>query len=257
MNQAYYQNELVELYQDDSLEMMKHMDAESVDVIIADPPYFLSNGGVTNRGGKQVSVDKGDWDKVNAKYQTPEKFNELFLEDAKRLLKPNGTIWVFGTMHNIFEIGYFIQQHDYRLLNNITWQKLNPPPNLGRRMFTHSTENIIWASKSSKSKHYFDYDLMREYNNGKQMKDVWTTPVINKKERTFGRHPTQKPISIITRMVEASTAENMTILDPFVGSGTTAVACQMLKRKCIGIDLSSEYLEIAKRRVQNEEGNLF
>lgn len=255
---VFYENKNIQLINDDSLMYMKTLKDESIDVIVADPPYFLSNNGVTNSGGKQVSVNKGEWDEINqTNYSTSEEFNNAFLKEAKRILKKDGTIWVFGTMHNIFEVGYLMNKNDYRILNNITWRKLNPPPNLGRRMFTHSTENIIWASKSTKSKHFFNYDLMREQNQGKQMKDVWETPIISKKEKVFGKHPTQKPISILMRMIEASTSEDMVVLDPFVGSGTTAVACEILNRKCIGIDLSAEYLEIAKQRIIAEEGNLF
>ncbi|MFD1454583.1 DNA-methyltransferase [Levilactobacillus lanxiensis] len=257
MRQPFYQNNLIRLYQGDSLQLMQKMADNSIDVIVADPPYFLSNGGFSNRGGKKVSVDKGAWDQVNDKYETSEIFNDLFLKESRRILKPHGTIWVFGSLHNIYEVGYLMKQHDYRILNNITWQKLNPPPNLSCRMFTHSTETIIWARKFAKQKHYYNYDLMREYNHGKQMKDVWSTPVIKQSERKFGRHPTQKPLAIITRIIEASTTEEMLVLDPFIGSGTTAVACQLLNRHCIGIDLSPEYLEIAKRRIHNEEETLF
>lgn len=257
MRQPYYQNNLIRLYQGDSLQLMQKMSASSIDVIIADPPYFLSNGGFSNKGGKKVSVNKGPWDQTNEQYTTSEQFNELFLKEARRILKKSGSIWVFGSMHNIYEVGYLMKKYDYRILNNITWQKLNPPPNLSCRMFTHSTETIIWARKFAKQKHYFNYELMRSYNNGKQMKDVWSTPVIKQSERKFGKHPTQKPLSIISRIIEASTTQDMLILDPFVGSGTTAVACQILNRHCIGIDLSLDYLEIAKRRIHYEEGALF
>lgn len=252
MIQPYYRNNLIQLYTGDSLQLLQNMAEESIDVIIADPPYFLSNNGFTNSGGKKVSVNKGEWDQINEKYSSSEVFNSLFLKEARRVLKPQGTLWVFGSLHNIYEVGYLMKKFDYRILNNITWQKLNPPPNLSCRMFTHSTETIIWARKYQKVPHFFNYNLMRNHNQGKQMKDVWSTPVIQQYERKFGKHPTQKPLSIIKRMIEASTTERMTILDPFVGSGTTAVACQSLNRYCIGIDSSSEYLAIAKRRLENQ-----
>ncbi|MFC6289109.1 DNA-methyltransferase [Levilactobacillus angrenensis] len=253
MKSAYYKNDLIRLYQGDSLKLMKLMRSNSVDVIIADPPYFLSNDGFSNRGGKKVSVNKGNWDKLSDEYENTEQFNSIFLTEAKRILKPDGTLWVFGSMHNIFEIGYLLKKFNYHILNNITWQKLNPPPNLSCRMFTHSTETLIWAKKSKKSYQFFNYQLMRERNHGKQMTDVWSTPVIKQIEKRFGKHPTQKPLSLFIRMLEASTNSNMLIFDPFLGSGTTAVACQRLQRQCIGIDLFSEYLDIATRRIQNEE----
>uniref|UniRef100_UPI003132F96E DNA-methyltransferase n=1 Tax=Levilactobacillus sp. HBUAS70063 TaxID=3109359 RepID=UPI003132F96E len=252
MIQPYYRNNLVQLYTGDALQLLKSMATESIDVIVADPPYFLSNGGFTNRGGQKVPVNKGDWDQVTEKYQTSEEFNATFLNEARRVLKRNGTIWTFGSLHNIYEVGYLLKKFGYHILNNVTWQKLNPPPNLSCRMFTHSTETIIWARKYPKVPHFFNYNLMRRYNHGKQMKDVWSTPVIQQNERRFGRHPTQKPLSIITRMIEASTTPEMTILDPFVGSGTTAVACQSLQRHCIGIDISPDYLAIAQRRLVNQ-----
>lgn len=257
MKNAYFKNDLIRLYQGDSLHLMKLMRSNSIDVIIADPPYFLSNGGFSNRGGKKVSVDKGDWDKLSSAYKNTEQFNDIFLSEAKRILKPNGTIWVFGSMHNIFEIGYLMKKRNYHILNNITWQKLNPPPNLSCRMFTHSTETLIWAKKEKKSYQVFNYQLMRDRNHGRQMTDVWSTSVIKQIEKRFGKHPTQKPLSLFIRMLEASTNPNMLIFDPFIGSGTTAIACQILQRQCIGIDLSSDYLDIATRRIQNEEGDPF
>ncbi|MSD83786.1 site-specific DNA-methyltransferase [Lactobacillus curvatus] len=241
-----YKDDLVKLINCDTFECMRRFPDRSVDVIIADPPYFLSNGGFSNSGGKQVSVDKGDWDR--SKDINPEKFYTKFIKESYRILKDNGTMWVFGSMHNIFILGYLLPKFDFKILNNITWQKSNPAPNLSRRMFTHSTENIIWVKKIG-GKQYFNYDLMREINNNKQMKDVWTTATINKSERRFGKHPTQKPLAVIDRMVQASTKPGMILLDPFVGSGTTTVAGKINGIKTIGIDNSEEYLKLAVQRV--------
>lgn len=254
----FYEDEKVTLLKGDSLKLMKDMSDESIDVIITDPPFFLSNGGVSVQSGKQVSVNKGDWD--SAELINPEEFYSDFLDEARRVLTKDGTILIFGTMHNIFLVGYLLQRKNWKILNNITWQKTNPAPNLSGRMFTHSTENIIWARKDAKKgKHIFNYKLMKEYNGGKQMKDVWSSATVSRKEKVFGKHPTQKPEWLMERLVEASTTTDSLILDPFVGSGTTAVAAVRHGRKVIGIDLSEEYLEISQKRVQKaeEDINLF
>lgn len=241
-----FKDDLVKLINSDTFKCLERFPDNSVDVIIADPPYFLSNGGFSNSGGKQVSVDKGDWDR--SENLDVELFYSNFLRESNRILKRDGTIWVFGSMHNVFCLGYLMPKFGFKILNNITWQKSNPAPNLSRRMFTHSTENIIWAKKND-GKQYFNYDLMREINENKQMKDVWTTPTINRSERRFGKHPTQKPLSIINRIMQASTKPGMIVLDPFVGSGTTAVAGKLNNVQTVGIDMSEEYLEIAAKRV--------
>jgi site-specific DNA-methyltransferase (adenine-specific) len=244
----FYSSEQVKLYLGDSLELLKDIPQKSVDMIFADPPYFLSNDGITCSSGHMVSVNKGDWDKRENIKQIHE-FNVRWLDLCRNILKPNGTIWVSGTYHNIFSVGLAMQELDYRILNNITWVKLNPPPNLSCRFFTHSTETIIWASKDKKSKHLFDYALMKEINSGKQMKDVWEIPAINVKEKKFGKHPTQKPVKLLERIIASSTKEGDTILDPFNGSGTTGFVAVDNKRNYIGIDISSEYLEITKKRI--------
>ena len=254
----FYEDDKVTLLKGDSTELMKEIADESIDVIITDPPFFLSNGGVSVQSGKQVSVNKGDWD--SAELTDPEEFYSNFLDEARRVLTKDGTIMVFGTMHNIYLVGYLLQKKEWKILNNITWQKTNPAPNLSGRMFTHSTENIIWARKDAKKgKHIFNYKLMKEYNGGKQMKDVWSSATVSRKEKEFGKHPTQKPEWIMERLVEASTSVDSIILDPFVGSGTTAVAAVNHGRRVIGIDLSEEYLEIAEKRIQKaeEDINLF
>ncbi|GEA77565.1 methyltransferase [Latilactobacillus sakei] len=243
-----YKDELVKLICSDTFECMQRFPSNSVDVIIADPPYFLSNGGFSNSGGKMVSVNKGEWDKIND--VKPEVFYTRLIRSADRILKKDGTIWVFGSMHNIYILGYLLPKYGFKILNNITWQKSNPAPNLSKRMFTHSTETIIWAKKES-GKQFFNYNLMKELNHSSQMKDVWTTPTINNYERRFGRHPTQKPLSVIDRMVKASTDSGMILLDPFVGSGTTAVAGARNGIRTIGIDNSQDYLNIAIKRVSN------
>lgn len=245
-------DEMTTLIQSDSFYYLKKLASESMDLIVTDPPYFLSNDGISNHSGHMVSVNKGNWDQLQA--EQVEHFYQKLIQEFQRILKPDGTVWIFGTMHNIYLIGYLLKQYNFKILNNITWQKTNPVPNLSCRMFTHSTETILWAKKST-GKQYFNYDLMKQENGGKQMKDVWTTSTVSKSEKRFGKHPTQKPLAVLLRILQASAKSDDLILDPFVGSGTTAVAGRILGLKTIGVDNSSEYLEIAKQRIldyQNE-----
>lgn len=251
MKKCFYENEYSILYQGDSIKILKIITPKSADMIFADPPYFLSNGGISCQSGKQVSVNKGDWDKG----MSPEdklKFNRKWIKACKGVLKDDGTIWISGTLHNIYSVGVALELEGFSIINNITWQKPNPAPNLACRCFTHSTETIIWARKingSKKGKHYFNYELMKEINGGKQMKDVWILNLPKKSEKTRGKHPTQKPESILERIILASTKEGDLILDPFNGSGTTGVVAQKLNRKYIGIEIEKEYLNITKARL--------
>lgn len=235
----------------DIFEFLDKIDSESIDMIFADPPYFLSNGGFTNSGGKFVSVDKGDWDKTTS-FEKKHEFNKLWVKKAKNILKENGTIWITGSFHNIYSVGVALEQEGFKIMNNITWQKTNPAPNLTCRYFTHSTETILWArKKDSNSPHYFNYELLKKMSNGKQMTDVWVGNKTSSAEKKYGKHPTQKPEYLLERIILASTKPNDMILDPFVGSGTTGVVAKKLKRKFIGIDNCQEYLEIAKKRLEN------
>ncbi|WP_235612302.1 DNA-methyltransferase [Metalysinibacillus jejuensis] len=245
----YNYNNKVWIYHSNSLELLKSFNDNSIDLIIADPPYFLSNDGISCSGGKMVSVNKGEWDKV--KDISSEEFYYLFLIEAKRIIKDTGSIWVSGTFHNIYQVGYLIQKLDMRILNNITWQKRNPPPNLSCKMFTHSTETIIWASKNKKSKYIFNYDDMKKENEGKQMKDVWAFSLTKKSEKAFGKHPTQKPLELLKRMIKASSKPDDLILDPFLGSGTTGVAAIELNRRFIGVEIEEEYVDLAINRVKD------
>lgn len=240
-----------ELICGDAITIMNQLKAEAFDMVFADPPYFLSNGGITCKNGKMASVDKGDWDKLSS-FEEIHAFNRKWIRCVKRVLKPNGTVWISGTFHNIYSIGIALEQEGFKILNNITWQKTNPPPNLSCRYFTHSTETILWARKSGKKvKHYFNYDLMKELNGGKQMKDVWSGPTTPRSEKKFGQHPTQKPEYLLNRIILASTREDDQILDPFVGSGTTNVVAKKLGRGCLGIDKEVKYLQIARQRLEN------
>lgn len=242
------------LYQADALELLRRMRDESVDMIFADPPYFLSNGGITCVAGRMVRVDKGGWDKSQG-ITGDHNFNLLWLDQCRRILKPNGTIWVTGTSHNIHSVGYALQVLDYKILNDIAWYKINPPPNLACRYFTHATETILWAAKSVKSKHTFNYALMKEQNGGKQMKSLWEILPPGKSEKCHGKHPTQKPEALLTRIVAASTHPGELVLDPFCGSATTGVACARLGRRFIGIEREAEHLELAAKRLE-EESNM-
>lgn len=237
----------------DAFDEMKKMASKSIDVIFADPPYFLSNGGISCRSGKQVSVNKGDWDK-GLEPRAKLAWNRKWLCLCRRILKDNGSIWISGTFHNIYSVGVALELEGYSIINNVTWVKPNPSPNLACRCFTNSTETILWARKQlspkKKGKHYFDYALMKEQNNGKQMKDVWELSLPKKCEKEFGHHPTQKPESLLNRIILASTKEGDLVLDPFCGSGTTGVSCVLYQRRFIGIDNNRDYLEIAKKRIE-------
>ena len=203
-----------------------------------------------------VSVNKGSWDKISPKENPVEakhEFNRKWIALCRRLLKPNGSIWISGTLHNIYSVGMALEQEGFKIINNVTWQKTNPPPNLACRCFTHSTETILWAQLADKkSHHYFDYQLMKEQNGGKQMKDVWTGSLTKPSEKIFGKHPTQKPEYLLERIVEASTIRGDLVLDPFCGSGTTGVAALRHGRYFIGIEREKEYLEITRQRLERE-----
>lgn len=222
------------------------------DMIFADPPYFLSNGGISVQSGKIVCVDKGEWDKGGSSEQI-DKFNLQWLSTCRNKLKDNGTIWISGTFHNIFSIAKTLQQLDFRILNVVTWAKTNPPPNISCRFFTYSTEFVIWARKFEKKPHYYNYDLMRHINGGKQMTDVWHLPAIARWEKSCGKHPTQKPLNLLSRIILASTKQNAWILDPFTGSSTTGIAANLLNRRFLGIDITREYLEISQSRREELE----
>jgi site-specific DNA-methyltransferase (adenine-specific) len=236
------------IYQSDCLELLPQIPESSVDLVFADPPYFLSNGGITCHAGKMVSVNKGAWDKSRGPDANHE-FNRAWLAACQRVLKPNGSIWVSGTSHVIHSVGFAMQQIGFKLLNDISWVKPNPPPNLSCRYFTHATETIIWAAKNSKSRHTFNYKLMKEANRGKQMKSVWEIRPPESWEKKFGKHPTQKPVALLERILLASTNEGDLVLDPFSGSGTTLLAAFRLRRHALGCELSAEFLSLSLRRV--------
>jgi site-specific DNA-methyltransferase (adenine-specific) len=216
-------------------------------MVFADPPYFLSNNGLSIQSGEIVSVNKGNWDKSHG-FDYINEFNRKWLSLARDNMKEEATIWISGTMHNIFSVGQILTELGFKILNIITWEKTNPPPNFSCRYFTYSTEQIIWARKSEKVPHYFNYELMKQLNGNKQMKDVWKLPAIAPWEKSCGKHPTQKPLSVLTRLILASTKPNAWILDPFTGSSTTGIAANLLNRRFLGIDQEEEFLEISKKR---------
>ncbi len=236
------------IYQGDCLEILPAIPEGSVDLIFADPPYFLSNGGITCHAGRMVSVNKGAWDKSRGPDANHE-FNRAWLAACQRVLKPNGSIWVSGTAHVIHSVGFAMQQLGFKLLNDISWVKPNPPPNLSCRYFTHATETIIWAARDKKSRHTFHYKLMKEANRGKQMKSVWEIRPPEPWEKRFGKHPTQKPVALLERILLASSNEGDLVLDPFSGSGTTLLAALRLRRHALGCELTAEFLSLSLRRI--------
>jgi site-specific DNA-methyltransferase (adenine-specific) len=261
------------LYNGDSIELLGKFEPHTFDLIFADPPYFLSNGGFTCKGGKRVPVAKGKWD-ASQGIEEDHAFTTEWLKACQRVLKPSGTIWVSGTQHVIFNAGFAMQKLGFKLLNTVTWFKPNASPNLSCRYFTHSTEILIWAGPGGKGKlqHTFNYPVMKAENNGKQMRDAWVLPPSDhteldaegggklwneitprKSEKTHGAHPTQKPLRLLERIIKASAPEDAVVLDPFCGSGTTGVAAVKNGCRFVGLDLNPEYLELTKRRLEATE----
>lgn len=253
MNKTYFENKVAKLILGDCCEVLKSFNEKSIDLIFADPPYFLSSGGISCHSGKQVIVNKGEWDKTLL-VQDRIEYNRKWIKECKRVLKDDGSIWISGTFHNIYTVGVALELEGFSIINNITRKKPNPTPNLGCRCFTNSTETILWASKKmnvkKKEKYFFNYKLMKEMNNNKQMQDMWVISVPKIAEKKYGKHPTQKPVELLKKILLSSTNENDIVLDPFCGSSTTGIACKELMRKFIGIDNTKEYLDLSIKRLQ-------
>lgn len=222
------------------------------DMVFADPPYFLSGGGISYQSGKVVCVDKGVWDKPTTLEQMG-AFNLRWLAACREHMKDNATIWISGTHHNIFSVQQQLLKLGFKILNVITWAKTNPPPNISCRYFTYSTEFIIWARELPKVPHCYNYELMKRLNGDKQMTDVWHLPAIARWEKSCGKHPTQKPLGVLTRLIQASTQPGAWILDPFSGSGTTGIAANLLGRRYLGLEKEEEFLAMSKARREEIE----
>ncbi len=222
------------------------------DMIFADPPYFLSSGGISMQSGKVVCVDKGEWDSPKSQEEMM-SWNREWLGLCRDKLKDNGTIWISGTYHNIFSVANCLTELGYKILNVVTWQKTNPPANISCRFFTYSTEFLIWARRSKKVPHKFNYELMKEINGNRQMTDVWRLPAIGTWEKTCGKHPTQKPLRLLVRLILASTDRNDWVLDPFCGSGTTGIAANLCGRRFAGIEQEQDFCDMARARRQEIE----
>ncbi len=245
-------NGQVRLVRGDCIEVLGTVPPDSVDVVFADPPYFLSNGGTTCRSGRRASVDKGKWDRSRG-VEENHAFTCAWLEACRKVLKPNGTIWISGTAHVIYSVGFALQQLGFKLLNDIVWEKPNPPPNLSCRYFTHATETLIWAARDRKSKHHFAYDTMRSLNGNRQMKSVWRMSAPSRAEKRLGKHPTQKPEALLERVLLASCPPEGFVVDPFNGSGTSGVVAVRLGHRYLGIDLDCNHLELTRKRVMAEQ----
>ncbi len=257
MKTPYYEVPHFKLYLDNCLDVLAKIPEESIDMIFADPPYFLSNGTFTCQNGKRVSVRKGEWDLSNG-LESNFNFHIEWIKACKRVLKPNGTIWISGTYHSIYQCGFALQINNFHILNDISWFKPNASPNLSCRYFTASHETLIWAIKDKKYKHTFNYELMKNgmwkedfiKKSGYQMRSVWAINTPKKGEKKYGKHPTQKPADLLKRIVLASTNKGDTILDPFTGSSTTGLAAYFYGRDFIGIDTFKEYLDLSIKRFE-------
>lgn len=256
IDNPFYTNENCWLYLGNCIDIMKEIPDNKFDMIFADPPYFLSNGTFTCQNGMAVSVVKGAWDMGGSQLENYQ-FHLAWIQECHRILKPGGTIWISGTYHSIYQCAMAIAECDFKVLNEIVWFKPNASPNLSCRFFTASHESLIWARKGQKTKHIFNYDLMKNGDWGSdfikkpntQMRSVWAINPPKKEEKKFGKHPTQKPLELLQRIVMSCTNEHDLILDPFTGSSTTGVAAKQLGRKFVGIDIVQEYLDLSIKRL--------
>ena len=263
LQKPYYIRPQFTLYQSSCLNLLAALPENSIDMIFADPPYMLSNGGFSIHAGKQVSVNKGDWDKSSG-FLKDYEFHLNWIKAAKRVLKPAGSIWISGTYHSIYQCGFALQGLGFHILNDVAWFKPNAAPNLSCRFFTASHETLIWARKDKKAKHTFNYALMK---NGDwtgddlkkpnlQMRSVWSIGTPKTSEKVFGKHPTQKPVDLLKRIVLASTNKGDIILDPFAGSSTTGIVAYSAGRNYIGIDIEKKFLDLSIKRFEELENNL-
>jgi site-specific DNA-methyltransferase (adenine-specific) len=263
MKKAYYEKPKFKLYQADCLDLIAELSESSVDMIFADPPYMLSNGGFTVHAGKRVSVNKGNWDKSNGLKKDFE-FQLAWIQACKRVLKPHGTLWISGTYHSIYQCGFALQVAGFHILNDIAWFKPNASPNLSCRYFTASHESLIWARKDKEAKHTFNYKLMKDgrwpedfiKKPNTQMRSVWAIGTPKSIEKKFGKHPTQKPEDLLKRVVLASTNKGDLVLDPFTGSSTTGIAAYLLGRSFIGVDTEKKFLDLSIKRFEELDRNL-
>jgi len=253
----FFRTENAIIFNGDCLEILRSIPENSIDMVFADPPYMLSNDGFTCQNGRMVNVNKGGWDKSGG-FEEDAVFHNEWILACRRVLRLEGTIWVSGTYHSIYQCGYLLQKNDFHFLNDIAWFKPNASPNLSCRFFTASHETLLWARKDKKAKHSFNYREMKDGHfpedklkkENAQMRSVWSIPTPKNAEKEHGKHPTQKPLELLRRIVLASTNENAVVLDPFCGSGTTGVACARLgNRAFIGIEIDKNYCELAKKRL--------
>ena len=259
---AFFALPQARLFCGDAVETMRRLPAESADLIFADPPYGLSNGGTTCHAGRRVSVNKGEWDQSRGS-DGDFAFHCLWIAECRRLLRPQGTLWISGTHHSVYACGFALQQGGWHLLNDICWHKPNAAPHLACRMFAHSHETLLWARKSKTAKHRFNYEDMRDGDWGgdfikkpnRQMRSVWAINTPAASEKRHGKHPTQKPLALLNRVVASSSKAGDTVLDPFCGSATTGVAALQLGRRFVGIDENKQYLSrLAAPRLQEAAG---
>ena len=242
-----------QILQGDCIAKLRQIADQSVDLVFADPPYNLQLAGDLSRPDQtHVDAVTDAWDKFDS-FAAYDAFTAAWLTEARRVLKPNGAIWVIGSYHNIFRVGTILQNLDFWVLNDVIWRKTNPMPNFRGRRFTNAHETLIWAAKSQKSRHVFNYEAMKALNDDVQMRSDWELPLCTGNERIKedGKkaHPTQKPESLLARVILASTRRGDVVLDPFFGTGTTGAVAKRLNRNFIGIEQNPGYVKIAKTRL--------